>query len=102
VLAEIKLHGYACAMNRIRELRLEHARQHPPAFTAAALAHRLGIDSSTLRRWERGVTRPTQRHARWLAREFGVSVAELQLEDGAPEDDGAGQAADHDEEQETR
>jgi transcriptional regulator with XRE-family HTH domain len=86
VLAEVKLHGYAFAVNRIRELRLEHARQHPPAFTAAALAHRLGIDSSTLRRWERGVTRPTQRHARGLAREFGVSVEELGLDQEVPEE----------------
>jgi hypothetical protein len=69
--------GPEMAASRIRELRLEKAEVAPRAFTVAALAQRLGVDPGTLRSWERGTHRPTQRHLRQLARELGVSVDEL-------------------------
>jgi DNA-binding XRE family transcriptional regulator len=65
--------------NRIRELRLERAAMAPGAFTLAALAMRLGVSEWTVRAWEHGRSRPTARHARRLAREFGVSVDALGL-----------------------
>lgn len=46
-------------------------------YTQKALASRLGVDVATLVRWEAGITTPTPRHARALARELGVSVEEL-------------------------
>jgi len=73
--------GYADAVaNRIRELRLERARQFPSAFSIAAVAQRLGVAERTLRYWESGETQPTKRHAQRLAREFGVTVADLGLD----------------------
>lgn len=72
---------YALAVaNRIRELRLEHAKRSPVAFKAAKLADRIGVTESALLRWERGDTRPTKLHARKLAVEFGVTVDDLKLE----------------------
>ena len=67
-------------MARIRELREALAAKYPSAFAASAVADRVGVDSRTLRRWERGEATPTRRHARALAREFGVSVEELGLD----------------------
>jgi transcriptional regulator with XRE-family HTH domain len=66
--------------NRLRELRLARARVAPSAFTLGALASRIGVDQSTLWRWERGTQRPTRRHVRALAREFAVSEADLGLD----------------------
>jgi transcriptional regulator with XRE-family HTH domain len=66
--------------NRIRELRLERARQFPSAFTIAEVAQRIGIAERTLRYWETGETQPTKRHAQRLAKEFGVTVADLGLD----------------------
>src|SRR5207245_30900 len=83
VYAQLAIPAYAdyaeleMAANRIRELRLEKAEASPRAFTVVALAQRLGVDASTLRSWERGSHRPTQRHLRALSRELGVSVQEL-------------------------
>ena len=68
--------------NRIRALRLELARRHPLAFSAAAVARQLGVSEWTVRSWEMNRTRPTQRHARALARLLSVSVEELGLDDG--------------------
>ncbi len=65
--------------NRLRELRLDRAKMAPAAFTLGALASRLGIDQSTLWRWERGVQQPTRRHVRALAREFAVAEEDLGL-----------------------
>jgi hypothetical protein len=65
--------------NRLRELRLDRAKVAPAAFTLGALASRLGVDQSTLWRWERGVQQPTRRHLRALAREFAVAVEDLGL-----------------------
>lgn len=65
---------------RIRELRQERARQYPSAFTIAAVAHRIGVAESAVRRWETGVSRPRKRHARALARDLGVTLSELGLE----------------------
>jgi len=67
--------------NRIRELRLERAKVAPGAFTIAALAIRLGVTEWTVRAWEHDRSRPTARHARRLAKEFGVAVEELGLTD---------------------
>lgn len=78
--------GYDVAVpNRIRELRLERAQLFPAAFSVAALARRMGIGERTIRYWEEGQTRPTARHARRLAREFGVPIEELGLDGLAPE-----------------
>jgi transcriptional regulator with XRE-family HTH domain len=81
---ELKIHGgwvnsKCVAVNRIRELRLERAKLAPSAFTLAALALRLGVTEWTVRAWEHGRSRPTSRHARRLAKEFGVSVDDLGL-----------------------
>jgi DNA-binding XRE family transcriptional regulator len=74
--------SYAVAVaTRIRELRLRRAEQVPTAFTVTALARRLGVSEVSLRSWERGANRPTHRHARALARELGVQVADLGLDD---------------------
>ena len=68
--------------NRIRALRLELARRHPLAFSATAVARQLGVSEWTVRSWEMNRTRPTQKHARALARLLSVSVEELGLDDG--------------------
>lgn len=80
--------------NRLRELREERARllyglpegpitpRQAGLFTIAALAQRVGVGERTLRYWEAGLTSPTSRHRRALARELGVTVEELGL-DGA-------------------
>ena len=70
--------------NRIRDLRLERARQFPAAFSIAEMARRLGVAERTIRYWESGESLPTKRHAQRLARDFGVTVAELGLDE--PED----------------
>ncbi len=67
---------------RIRELRLKRAELVPTAFTVTALARRLGVSEVSFRSWERGANRPTHRHARALARELGVTVDELELNEG--------------------
>lgn len=69
-------------MNRIRERRLELARQHPSAFSVVALAQRLGVGESTVRRWEDGTRRPAQRQARKLAKELGLTVEEVRTAAG--------------------
>ena len=46
----------------------------------AAVAQRVGVAERTLRYWESGETQPTKRHAQRLAREFGVTVADLGLD----------------------
>lgn len=61
---------------------------HPRASSLTELAHRIGVAERTLRYWEAGQTRPSRRHARALARELGVSVEELGLEDRPSEEDG--------------
>jgi ribosome-binding protein aMBF1 (putative translation factor) len=66
-------------MNRIRAIRDERAKLIPAAFTSAALSRRVGVSDKTLRSWEKGESRPTDRHARTLARELGVKVEELGL-----------------------
>jgi transcriptional regulator with XRE-family HTH domain len=81
--------------NRLRELREERARRlydlpsgvpvnprQARLFTIAALAQRVGVGERTLRYWEAGVTLPTRRHQRALARELGVTVDELGLLNG--------------------
>jgi transcriptional regulator with XRE-family HTH domain len=75
--------------NHIRQLRLERVHLFPSAFSVVALARRLGVADRTIRYWEDGQTRPTRRHARRLARELGVSIADLGL-DGVDQDDGVG------------
>ena len=67
--------------NRIRELRLDRAGLFPSAFSVTALAHRVGVTDGMLRRWERGSSKPSRRHARALAKELGVSVDQLGLQD---------------------
>jgi transcriptional regulator with XRE-family HTH domain len=82
-------------VNRIREIREGRGKIVPSAFTSVAVAHRVGVSDRTLRSWESGVTRPSERHARRLAKELGVSVAELQLDERAPEDDAMDGIGDH-------
>jgi transcriptional regulator with XRE-family HTH domain len=65
--------------NRIRALREERAAVYPAAFKPSAVALRLGVTDKTLRSWESGERRPTPRHARALAKDFGVTVEELEL-----------------------
>lgn len=82
--------------NRLRELREDAARRLyglPPGspvrprqaglFTATALAQRVGVGERTLRAWEAGEQAPTARHRRALARELGVKIDELGLDDDA-------------------
>lgn len=73
------------AVNRIREIREERAAMVPAAFTAVALSRRVGVSDKTLRSWEHGVSQPTARHARALARELGVTVADLRLDGATPD-----------------
>jgi transcriptional regulator with XRE-family HTH domain len=70
--------------NRIRTLREQCAAVYPAAFSATAVAHRLGVTDKTLRSWEQGIRRPTARHARALARDLGVTVQDLGLDEVAP------------------
>jgi transcriptional regulator with XRE-family HTH domain len=73
-------------MNRIRAIREERAALVPAAFSAVALSRRVGVSDKTLRSWEQGLSRPTARHARALARELGVTVDDLRLDDAATAD----------------
>jgi DNA-binding XRE family transcriptional regulator len=66
--------------NRIQELREAKARFAPAAFTQAALAQRLGVTEWTVRAWENNRSRPTARHRSRLARELGVTVKALGLD----------------------
>jgi 8-oxo-dGTP diphosphatase len=70
--------------NRIRELRIERASLFPSAFSVTALAHRVGVTDGMLRRWEKGSSKPSQRHARALAKELGVSIDQLGLREDPP------------------
>jgi transcriptional regulator with XRE-family HTH domain len=63
--------------NRIREIREALRREHPERYGQAAVALRVGVDVSTLRRWESGKSVPTRHHARVLARALGVTVEQL-------------------------
>ena len=82
---ERQTYGYAryagTVPNRIRDRRLELAKQLPQSFSAAAVARQLGVSEWTVRAWEMDRTRPTKRHARALARLLGTSVEELGLVD---------------------
>jgi transcriptional regulator with XRE-family HTH domain len=75
-------------VNRVRELREERAKLLPALFTLTAVARRMGVAESTFRAWEQGTSRPRKRHARALAKEFGVTEADLQLDESSPEDAG--------------
>src|SRR4030081_546127 len=70
-------------MNRIRAIREERAKVVPAAFTATAIARRMGVSDRTLWAWEQGINRPRARHARALARELGATVDRLGLNDQA-------------------
>jgi transcriptional regulator with XRE-family HTH domain len=77
-------------VNRIRALREERAKLLPALFTLTAVARRMGVAESTFRAWEQGSSQPRKRHIRALAREFGVSVEELGLDEaGSEHHDGA-------------
>jgi|SRR5215471_4427233 len=85
--------GYAQGVgNRIREIRLQRAKEYPQAFTRAAIAARIGVLERTIMDWELGKHRPSIRNARRLARFLQVSVDELGLDDpdGPPGGEGAG------------
>ncbi len=64
----------------------------PAAFSSAAVARRVGVTDRTMWRWEHGLNRPHARHARALAKELGVALADLQLDEAKPEDHDEGQA----------
>jgi transcriptional regulator with XRE-family HTH domain len=76
-------------VNRIRALREERAKLLPALFTLTAVARRMGVAESTFRAWEQGSSRPRKRHARALARELGVEVADLQIDPTVTMDHGA-------------
>jgi transcriptional regulator with XRE-family HTH domain len=57
----------------IRQLR------QAAGLTQAELAHRVGVQTSQVSRWERGTAEPSARHARRLARALGVAVEALGL-----------------------
>lgn len=71
-------------VNRIRLIREALLRKHPYAFTIEEVARRIGVSSLTLRNWEHGRYRPqSRRTAERLARDLGVTVEELGLEERA-------------------
>jgi DNA-binding XRE family transcriptional regulator len=74
--------------SKIRAARFERAKIVPSAFTVVAVAHRVGVNERTVRSWETGRSRPHQRHARRLAKELGVTLAVI----GLDERQGAGEA----------
>lgn len=53
------------------------SRRRLQGHTQETLAHRLGVDVSTVARWERGTTLPSPAMRRDLARELDVSMEEL-------------------------
>lgn len=67
--------------SKIRAARLERAKIVPSAFTVVAVARRVGVNERTVRSWETGQSRPHQRHARRLAKELGVTLAEIGLDE---------------------
>ena len=71
--------------NRIRELRLLAKARYPGAFSQVEVARRLGVTVDTLRAWEGGRQRPWRNWWPRIAREFGVRVADLGLDDDATE-----------------
>lgn len=60
---------------------MDRAQAVPAAFSISAVARRVGVTETALRRWESGAARPRKRHARALARELGVQVEDLGLPD---------------------
>jgi transcriptional regulator with XRE-family HTH domain len=64
-------------VTRLRQLREERQSQLPALFTQEALAHRLGVTVRAYQRWESGDRIPRTRHLKAVAKELGVSVAEL-------------------------
>jgi transcriptional regulator with XRE-family HTH domain len=77
--------------SRIRELRELRMRDYPTLFTARALSARIGVTESAYLRWEAGTARPRARHAATLAKELGVEVFELGLDEEPSADPGADQ-----------
>ena len=69
--------------NRIRELRLLAKARYPGAFSQVEVARRLGVTVDTLRAWEGGRQRPWRKWWPRIAREFGVRVEDLGLDDDA-------------------
>jgi transcriptional regulator with XRE-family HTH domain len=62
---------------RLRALREDRLRLFPTLFTQDAVAHRIGVSTRQLQRWEAGDHAPHRRHAAALARELGVTVEDL-------------------------
>ena len=58
-------------MNAIREQRAQKK------WTQAELAKRLGVERSTVAKWESGVSQPQAAHLIALAEVFGCTVDEL-------------------------
>ena len=63
-------------VNKIKEVRLAKG------LSQRVVALACGVTQDTVGRWERGVFGVTRRHQIKLARTLGVSVADLQLENG--------------------
>ena len=56
--------------------KLEQAR-YARGWTREELATRVKVDSSTIQRWERGLTRPRGYHLQQLCAVFGMTATEL-------------------------
>ena len=61
-------------MKTIRELRTERG------WTQLQLANQLGVTPATIHMWERGKSEPTVSALRKVARLFGVSSDDIELE----------------------
>ncbi len=61
----------------IRRIRLAH-RRDAAGFSQKALADLLGVDRTTVQRWENGESEPRQLHRPKLARALGLTRAELE------------------------
>jgi len=60
----------------IRELRVARG------LTQRQFANRVDVSTECVRRWERGISRPTKRHVQQIADVCGVAVANVCVETG--------------------
>ncbi len=70
--------------NRVKEWRLKRAETVPAAFSVAEVARRLRVSERTYRDWEAGRHRPSRRSRVAIARDLGVTVADLGFDGVGP------------------